>query len=180
MAIAYGYKGVAPTHLDWFCTDEDVPNPDEPTLSAECSRDDATADPFSFLTGRLDQAVQFLVAPNSADAPSWELDDMTRELGVALNGMATYAASAEATGATWTAFFAAPGRPTSTTAVRQFVIDQVKARVCDPALAAAIAAKPDPAARAKASANLEALRRKATETMTLFGVPVGRQFEYSL
>ncbi len=49
MAIAYGYTGVEPAHADWFCTDEDAAGVDNPTFSAECSRDDATKDPFGAL-----------------------------------------------------------------------------------------------------------------------------------
>lgn len=175
MAIAYGYKGVAPQQLNWFCTDEDVPHTDDaegPKLSAECSRDDATSDPFGWLLGRLDQAVKYLVAPETTAAPEWTPADMERELGIALSGIASYAASADTFGSTWTAFFK-PGRPADASSVPQFVIEQVKARVSSPEVAAAIAGKQDQAARDKAQANLDALRVKATETLTKFGVPVG-------
>ena len=38
----------------------------------------------------------------------------------------------------------------------------------------------DQAARDKAQSNLDALRQKATETLTKFGVPVGTELEYAL
>jgi len=55
LAISYGYKGEAPKHLNWFCTDEDQGS-DKATLvvkSAECTKSDATSDPYSFGTARL-------------------------------------------------------------------------------------------------------------------------------
>src|SRR5690606_14093159 len=59
MAIAYGYTGEMPKHLDWFCTDEDQANDliSMKIKSPECSNSDATSDPFSYWEGRIDHVL---------------------------------------------------------------------------------------------------------------------------
>jgi len=55
MAIAYGYTGVQPKELTWFCTDDNEAQ-DASTLlimSPECSKNDATNDPYTFWETRL-------------------------------------------------------------------------------------------------------------------------------
>jgi FAD/FMN-containing dehydrogenase len=85
MAISYGYVGKKPEHLNWFCTDEDKAGSGKggEGNSAECSSDDATADPFGFFESRLASAVDKLVARGSAEAPEWTVADMEGPLGIA-------------------------------------------------------------------------------------------------
>ena len=169
MALTYGYEGTAPTHLDWFCTDEDQASANAPTASAECSSNDASNDPFSWLQGRLSHAVDLLVARGQATAPAWAATDMTGPLGIAINGILNYATSADAWGAKWTNFYGKLDRPANASGVKAYVLAKFKAQLCDPSLAAEIASKPDVASQTKAQTNLDALRKNVLDTATAWG-----------
>lgn len=165
MAIKYGYLGVAPEKLGLYCTDEDVADEKHPTSSPECSRDDATSDPFAFFEARLARAVDLLVAGDTTEAPVWTVPDMEKELKIAVQGMGLYASSAEKTGATWTNFFTGADRPASPAGVKAYVLARLKARACDPALTAVANAKGSDDAKKKTEANLAALRQKTAELL---------------
>ena len=160
MALSYGYTGKQPDHLNWFCTDEDNQDITDPTKSAECSRDDATNDPFSWLEGRLTRAVTLLTNKGQTTAPAWAVTDMDSELSVAINGLAAYAVSGDATASGWTNFFGKPGRPANAAGVKAFVLGRFKAQICDPALTQLVAGKATPDAKTKTQANIDALRAK--------------------
>ncbi len=165
MAVAYGYTGVLPTHSDWFCTDEDVVNLASPSKSAECSKDDATSDPFGFFDGRLTHAVDLLIERGSASAPIWNLDDMKRELEVSLTGVGAYVLSAEATGAKWTGFFTGGERPSSVAGVKAYVLSTLRAHLCDTSFEAEIGLKSSASAQAKTKENIQSLRKKTSEML---------------
>src|SRR5688572_23763374 len=132
MAIKYCYLGVSPTQTNLFCTDDQVGGPDNEAGSPECSRDDATADPFSFFEQRLARSADLLIARGVASAPVFLITDMTRELTAAVQGLGLYAARAELTGAGWTNFFIGGDRPTSIAEVKGYTLAKVKAKLCDP------------------------------------------------
>lgn len=129
MALSYGYTGQKPTRTDMFCTDENVFSVDNPTNSAECSRDDATDDSFAYFQKVSQRALDYLVARGTPHAPSWKLGDLANELNYSLNGMLAYAASAEATSKTWVNW-AKNGRPTEPAAIKEYVLEQVKGQLC--------------------------------------------------
>lgn len=168
MAIAYGYAGKKPTQTDLYCTDEDVADADGPKLSAECSRDDATPDPFGWFTKRLDLSLDRLVNAGSADAPAWTVADMERELGIAVTGMGLYASSAATTAGTWTNF-AQGTRPVSAPLVKAFILDEFQDRLCGADLDAAVALKTDATAKQKTVDNIQAVRAKAESILTQLG-----------
>lgn len=168
MAIAYGYAGKKPTHTDLFCTDDDVADSDNPKLSAECSRDDATPDPFGWFTKRLDLSLDRLVNTGSADAPAWTIADMERELGIAVTGMGLYASSAATTAGTWTNF-AQGMRPVSAPLAKAYILNEFRDRLCGAELDAALALKTDAVAKQKTADNIQALRAKADSILTQLG-----------
>ncbi len=166
MAIQYGYSGKVPTVTNGFCTDEDVAVTEQLATSPECSRDDATADPFGFHESRLDRALAMLVNKGSTEAPLWTAKEITAQVSAAVKGMGFYAAHATQTGTTWTNFFQFPNRPQTVADVPAWVKARVKAKLCDPTLQQEIAAKATPEAKDKVVANLAALR---TETAKQLG-----------
>jgi hypothetical protein len=169
MAITYGYTGKLPTVDNWYCTDEDKVTSDHPTLSAECSSDDATSDPFSFFEKRLSMCIDKVVNRGSADAPSWTIDNMGNELGIAMAGLLSYATSAEATSKGWTNFFGKPGRPADGSGVRAYVLASIKGQLCDTSLETAIGAKSTAQAQAATRANVQSLRDKFAATAKTWG-----------
>ena len=77
MAFSYGYKGVAPKHLNWFCTDEDQ-GTDKISLThklSECTKSEATSDSYSFWEARK-------LAQNNLDELRKIVVKKTTELGV--------------------------------------------------------------------------------------------------
>jgi hypothetical protein len=159
MAITYGYTGKFPDHDGWFCTDEDNSDSTHAAKnSAECSKDDATDDPFSFYQQRLARALDKIMAKGSIEAPVWTPANMAREIAVAINGLNAYASSAAATASGWTNFFGKPGRPADASGVRAYVLAAIKAQLCDPSLQLELLDKLTPDARSKTQANLDAFR----------------------
>lgn len=164
MAIQYGYKGIKPTHLDWFCTDEDGASDESElkTASAECSKDDATSDPFSYFEGMLKRTTDLVIAPKSAAAPLWKTEELKAKIETAVKGLSHYALSAEATAKNWTNFFGKEGRPADAAGVKDYVIKQVKEQICNKALVEAVNAKESEEARTLANANLESFTKIIT------------------
>ncbi len=161
MAISYGYKGIAPKHLNWFCTDEDQGS-DKMSLavkSAECTKSDATSDPFSFWEQRLARAIDLLIDTKSSSAPVWTSAEVKTQIDEAVLGMGAYAASAEKTMATWTNFFGKGNRPEDVEGIKGYVLGAIKKKVCDPELKAIINAKETPEAVKLAQENLDALKK---------------------
>jgi len=161
MALAYGYKGVMPKHLNWFCSDEDQ-GTDKVTLpvkSPECNKTDATSDPFSYLESRLARAIDLLVDVNSTSAPVWTAKDLTAQMDEILTGLIAYAASAEKTMSTWTNFLGKGDRPEDVAGVKAYVLQALKKKICAPELTAVIAAKETPEAVKLAGENLDTLRK---------------------
>ena len=177
MAIRYGYLGTAPTVLNGFCTDEDVPSDTNPALSAECSRDDGTNDPFSFFLDRLERASTYLVAPGSADAPVWTEKDMDAELTTILTNLAIYAKNPSAVASKWTNFFGKAGRPRNATTVKSYVLRQVQNLICSDDLLAALNEKGSMAAKRQTLDNIQALHAKAGAVMAKVGAFTAAELE---
>lgn len=164
MAIAYGYKGQAPKHANWFCTDEDQGSTNTSLMvkSPECTKSDATSDPYSFWEGRLDRAIDLLLDTKTAAAPVWKLAELT-ELQDAIMGLAAYALSAEKTFSTWTNFFGKGERPENPEDVKAYVLASFKSKLCDPKLALVINGKENEEAKKAASDNLAELQKTVAE-----------------
>lgn len=170
MAIAYGYDGKMPTHKNWFCTDEDQGMDAKSMLvkSPECSKADATSDPFSFLEGRLHRILDLVLERNSAAAPVWKVADVKTELNDAINGLVAYAISAEKTAETWTNFFGKNDRPENKSEIKAYVLEKIKQKICDPELQDIINAKESADAQKLALDNLNELKKEiATKTTAL-------------
>ncbi len=170
MALAYGYHGKTPTVLTTFCTDEDVADLKTKGNSPECSRDDATPDPFGFFESRLARAVSLLTNPGKTVASTWTLADLEGPLGISVGGMGLYAASASVTGAKWTNFFNGGDRPWFTSGVKPYVIKKIKAQLCDAKLGDAIAEKASLEDRSKTASLVGALRAKVASLLTGAGI----------
>lgn len=155
MAIAYGYKGTKPQNLNWFCTDEDQGSGASlATASAECTKSDATSDPFSFWESRLERSIELLVDTHSSSAPVWKASEIASQIDEAVTGMAAYAASADKTAASWTNFFGKPGRPEKKEDVKAYVLQSFKKQLCSPELASILASKESAEAKELAENNL--------------------------
>lgn len=170
MAIAYGYRGVAPKHLNWFCTDEDQ-GTDKKTLaikSPECTKSDATSDPFTFWEARLARVIDLIIDTKSASAPVWTATEVTTQIDEVVIGLTAYAASAEKTAPTWTNFFGKGERPDKedVKGIKEFVLAALKKKICNLDLETIIAAKESAEAIKLAQDNLDALK-KAVEKKSL-------------
>lgn len=167
MAISYGYKGAKPTHLDWFCTDEEVAYEDGDLIkvSAECTKDDATNDPFSYFESMLKRSVDLIVAPKTAAAPLWKTAELKAKIDTAIKGLESYALSAEATAKNWTNFFGKEGRPADAAGVKDYVIKRIKLQLCDKAIIEAISGKESEEARTLADANMQSFTKLITASM---------------
>lgn len=127
-ALKYGYLGQLPEEKEGFCTDEDVPDLENPQLSAECSRDDATVDPFGYFLTRLERATDLIIARGSVDSSVWKPEEMATLMESTVQGLAFYATSATKMGQEWKQFFNKPGRPQDASAIENYVqleIDRV-------------------------------------------------------
>ncbi len=167
MAIAYGYKGILPTHLDWFCTDDeatrDLSNPER---SPECTPNDATDDPFSFFISRFTHALDLAIAKGSKSAPVWTLKDMKPQLNDSVVGVGSYALAADKTANTWTNFFkASSDRPSQSSEVKSYVLTKVKQVLCDPNLESELSLKENEEAKSKARENLIQFRSEVSEIL---------------
>jgi hypothetical protein len=159
MAIAYGYTGKAPTQKDWFCTDEDQ-GLDANTIavkSAECTKSDATNDPFSFWEGRLDRILELVLETNSAAAPVWKVEEVMSQIDETVTGLVAYGMSAEKTAHTWTNFFGKEGRPSNKSEVKAYVLERIKNKLCNPEINLVINSKESADAQKVARDNYAAL-----------------------
>lgn len=168
MAIAYGYKGVTPKHANWFCTDEDQGS-DPKTLaikSPECTKSDATSDPFSFWEARLARVIDLLIDTQSAAAPVWKLEEVSGQLSETIIGLSAYALSAENTADTWTNFFFKGDRPEDKSEVKGYVLSKLQKQLCNPELQDIINAKESVEAQKIAQDNLSALSKAVSDLTT--------------
>lgn len=161
MAIRYGYTGETPKRLNWFCTDEHQATgaKDIGLVSPECTKSDATSDPFSFWESRVSRALELVLDTRSSAAPVWKTEEVRSQIEEFTTAFANYAAAAEKTADTWTNFFGKADRPEDKTKVKPYVLRKLKARICDPALAEVIRAKESRDASDLAQKNLEDLRK---------------------
>lgn len=178
MAIAYGYTGVKPQNLTWYCTDEDKSEGLAviATKSPECMSNDATNDPFSYWESRMDRVIELLLETKSSAAPVWEINEVATEFVDTLTKLAAYARSAENTAHTWTNFFEKEGRPSDATGVKQYVLDRLSSQLCNPELETIISSKESIEARTKAAKNLLLLKLNAAsifEKLELTGLNIG-------
>jgi hypothetical protein len=172
MAISYGYRGVAPKHLNWFCTDEDQGS-DKASFAAkspECTKSDATSDPFSFWESRLARAIDLIIDTKSTSAPVWKTEEVASQIDEAVTGLTAYAASAAKTSSTWTNFFGKGSRPDDTDGIKLYVLEALKKKICNPALAEIIAAKETAEAQKLAEVNLAALKKTVAAKTAEIGV----------
>jgi hypothetical protein len=172
MAIAYGYKGVQPKHKDWFCTDEDQ-GMDAKTLvvkSPECSKSDATSDPFSFWEGRINRILELILDSKSNAAPVWKVEDVKSQISEVVTGLSAYALSAEATAHTWTNFFGKNDRPEDKSEMKAYVLTRIKKKLCDPRIADIIMAKESAEAQKLAQENFEALKKEIETKIASFNL----------
>lgn len=161
MAIAYGYKGAAPKHLNWFCTDEDQGSDLKTmaTKSPECTKSDATSDPFSFWEKRIDRVLDLVLERNSSAAPVWRTVEVKNQLEEAISGLSAYALSAELTSSSWTNFFGKNNRPESASEIRGYVLERIKNKVCSLELKDIINSKESAEAQKLAQENLDELKK---------------------
>lgn len=172
MAISYGYKGVMPKHKDWFCTDEDQ-GMDAKTLvvkSPECSKSDATSDPFSFWEGRINRILELVLESNSNAAPVWKVEDVKSQISEAITGLSAYAMSAEATAQTWTNFFGKNDRPEDKAEMKSYVLQRLKKKLCDPKINEIIMAKESAEAQKLTQENFDALRKEIETKIASFNL----------
>lgn len=179
MAIAYGYKGVAPKNLNWFCTDENQGS-DAATLvtaSAECTKSDATNDPFSFWEGRLTRVLDLILETSSNSAPVWKTEEVKSQIEEATIGLSAYALSAEATADTWTNFFGKKDRPENKAQVKDYVLTKMKNKLCNSDLSVVIAGKESAEGINAAEANLAAMREMVAAKTTSLGLFTAEQLK---
>lgn len=179
MAISFGYKGIAPTHLNWFCTDEHQGSSVETmaTSSAECTKADATSDPYSFWEKRLARAIHLLVDVDSNSAPVWKLSEIMTETSDMITGLTAYAASAEKTSETWTNFFGKGDRPERKEDVKAYVLQSFKDQLCDARLTKIIGEKETQEAKDLATTNLEQLKMLVALNTQALGVFTAEEFK---
>lgn len=172
MALNYGYAGVAPEQKNWFCTDEHQASGAKNigTTSPECSKSDATSDPFTFWESRVRRALDLILDTKSASAPVWKTEEVKGQIEEFTIAFANYAAAAEKNGDTWTNFFGKMDRPADKAKVKPYVLKKMKALMCDPKLADIIKAKETTEAQALAQANLTALRKVVSDKAKELGV----------
>lgn len=132
MAIAYGYKGVAPHRKDLFCTDDNVGNMMGNAGSAECSREDAGSDPFGFFEDQIRKSIDLLLLPESEKASPWEFVDIQDKFQAAVEGLVLYGNLADKQLKDWTNFFNVVGRPKKNSKeVKAYVVESIRNVFCD-------------------------------------------------
>lgn len=172
MAIAYGYKGIAPKHTDWFCTDDDVVDPNQPKNNAECSSSDATSDPYGYFEKQLDKVMRLLTASDSNQAPEWTVEDLNTQLATYVSGLLNYAVSAPFTADSWKHFFGKGDRPAKSMAVSAYVLDRLNQRVCSPDFEDIVEKKETEAAKQKTLKNIDDMRKVATKIIGAYTQPI--------
>lgn len=180
MTIAYGYKGVTPKNLNWYCTDEhEGPVMNERgeidllktmLVSPECTKLDATSDPFSYWESRLERVVSLLVEKESNAAPVWKVDELNGQINELVIGFSLYGISLNLGGKQWNNFFDKPGRPTAQKDVRTYMLGAVKNKLCDPALNEVINTKETAEGRELALNNMATLKFQLAIKFGIFGL----------
>lgn len=170
MAIAYGYTGEMPKHLDWFCTDEDQANDliSMKIKSPECSNSDATSDPFSYWEGRIDRVLDLVMERKSDAAPVWTVAEVNGQLTEAVTRLLAYGLSAENTADTWTNFFGKNDRPEDKKQVKDYVLARLEKKLCNPKLQRVLDRKESAEARALAEENLQKVIDAVAATTTVY------------
>lgn len=172
MAIAYGYTGSMPKHLDWFCTDEDQAQVGDlvslKTKSPECTNSDATSDPFSYWEGRIDRVLDLVLERKSDAAPVWTVPEVNTQLTDAVTRLLAYGLSAENTADTWTNFFGKNDRPEDKKQVKEYVLYRLEKKLCNPKLDQVLARKESAEARALAEENLKKVIDVVAATTTVY------------
>ncbi len=160
MAIEYAYKGVKPNRTDMFCTDEDTRSSRNVFANPECSRDDATSDPFGNFEADAVRGVELLVRRGSPMAPEWRLEDMRDALKKDIEGMLQYGLTAEVSFSEWTNWQPKVGakRPTKVKEVEEFVLQKIKTLVCNPVVIGAVKQKASSEAQEVTRKNIDDLR----------------------
>lgn len=171
MAIDYGYKGKIPEHTNWYCTDEDQVTSETPKNSAECSSDDATSDPFSYFESLLDKSIGLLVAENSKEAPLWRVENMEKQLSVAINGLASYTISAPFAGNSWTNFAGKLDRPSDSLKISQYILNRMSSKICSSSFATIIAAKDSEDAKKKTLENITSFQQYFKKIVMEYKIP---------
>ncbi|WP_408099241.1 zinc-dependent metalloprotease [Peredibacter sp. HCB2-198] len=177
MAIAYGYKGATPKHKNWFCTDEDQ-GYDKLSLqfkSPECSKSDATSDPFSFWESRLNRVIELVLETKSNSAPVWKVDEVASQLDEAITGITAYALSAERTADSWTNFFGKFDRPETKEEVKEYVLMRIKKKLCSSKLQDVINSKESAEAQKLAQENLDAVLKAVAAKAASFELYTAEQ-----
>jgi hypothetical protein len=72
-----------------------LPLNDITTNSSECSKADATSDPFSYWQVRLDIAIELMVAPGNSRAPLANIADISTQVNDLATAFAGYVLSAD-------------------------------------------------------------------------------------
>jgi hypothetical protein len=178
MAISYGYSGKTPKHLNWFCTDEDQAS-DSASLalkSPECSKADATSDPFSYWEGRFNRILDLILERKSNAAPAWKTSEVASQIDDAILGISAYAASAEATAETWTNFFGKNDRPENKSEVKAYVLERLKKKICHPDLQEIIKNKESAQASKLAQENLSEMKKKIAEKTASLGLYTAQDY----
>ncbi len=171
MAIAYGYTGVTPKELTWYCTDENEAQ-DAKTLlimSAECSKNDATNDPYTFWETRLSRALDLALERKSLEAPIWKVTELA-ELMDAIKGLSSYALGAEKTASTWTNFFGRLDRPENKEGMKEFVLETFNRKFCDKSLDLVVSGKVTAEAQKLTQDNLTEIRKAVSTRLAEFGL----------
>jgi Met-zincin len=176
MAIDYAYAGKKPKNKNWFCTDEDGYSPEINPLtgkinSAECSSSDATTNPFGYFEGVLEKVVNEALAPNSSEAPEWEMKNLQGELSRSLVGLSSYAVSAKDNAASWTLWGEKSSRPSEPEEIKAYVVNKIEKLVCNKELfEKAFASKASLAAQDKLKQNISELTKLSAEILKAQGL----------
>ncbi len=169
MAINYGYKFVEPARRDMFCTDENVYDPARHRGSAECSRDDAENDPYTFFLRRFVRVRDLFIGSGNAEAPVWTKDDIMPHFAKYADGVLSYGESAQRSMESWIRFFALPGRPQKdVAAVKQFVVSSLEKVACEAGVEESLKQTKSPEAAQVALDNLKEFRRQVQGRVKLF------------
>lgn len=169
MAIAYGYLGKKPEHDNWYCGDEESQG--SPLNSAECSSEDATSDPFSYLVDMLTKVMVKTVAFGESEKPDWTPKDLERYINRSVTGLARYASSAVFTSNKWTNFFGKPDRPKDAIEVPLYVLGKMNGLICNQIFDEAAAMKSSEDRRVATRDNLKAVRNAMAVQLKAFGKP---------
>jgi hypothetical protein len=151
-----------------FCTDENVYDPARHRGSAECSRDDAENDPFTFFLRRFVRVRDLYIGAGTSEAPVWTKDDIKPHLGKYLDGVLSYGESAQRSMESWIRFFALPGRPQKdVAAVKQFVTNSLVSVACETGVEEALKQGKSSEAAQQALVNLNDFRKQVQDRLKL-------------